>query len=166
MRIMRSGGTFSFLELLEPSEFMSWPEAELNFLLGRRTLSAGFAFLTGSSSKEMTNPLDASASSFSLSVFIAASVSASCSVRWIPAPELDLSEDGPEAGRPAPGCPGSAEPDLRLCLKVDEMVGRVFLVGDGDCSFSDCDGVDAELCTRYVWVAIQWIKNHPKIGPP
>jgi hypothetical protein len=99
MHIMSSGGTFSFLELLDPSEFMCMSDDELNFLLGLRTLSAGFGFFGCSSSNEMTKPFEASVSSLSRSVFMAASVSASSSVSCV-TPELERSEEGPEPASP------------------------------------------------------------------
>ena len=84
--------------------------------------------LGASLSNEITKPLEASASSFKASVFMAAKVSASSSVR--PTPEFDLSEDGPDP---------VSEP-LRACLNAEDKVGLV-LVGEGEVSFS---------CTRYV----------------
>ncbi len=80
MQIMTSGGTFSFLELLLPSEDIS--ETRLFFLLlMRRGFNWGFGFFGVSSSNEIMKPFEASASSLSFSVFMAAKASASSSVR-------------------------------------------------------------------------------------
>ena len=111
MQIMTSGGTFSFLELLLPSDDIS--DTTLFFLLlSRRCFSCGFGFFGVSSSKEMTKPFEASASSFSFSILIAANASASSSVR--PCPERERSEEGPAESPPEP---------LRCCLNVEEIVG-------------------------------------------
>ena len=91
------------------------------YLLG---FSCGFGFLGVSLSKEITNPLEASASSLSFSVLIAANISASSSVS--PTPELDLNDEGPEC---------SPEEPRRLCLKAEDKVG-LCRVGDGELSFS------------------------------
>ena len=96
-----------------PSEDIS--EMMLFFLVaedGLLILSWGLGFFGVSSSKEITNPRPASASSFNFSVFIWAKVSASSSVNSVP-PLLDLNDDGPET---------SPEP-RRLFLKVELMVG-------------------------------------------
>ena len=129
IQIISSGGTFSFLELLLPSEdivsettlfFLAW----LNLLV----FSSGFGFLGVSSSKEITKPLTASVSSFNLSVFILDKVSCSSSVK-LGCPELDLSEDGPPDDAPSPPDP------FRVCLKAEDIDGRLILVGDGEDSF-------------------------------
>ena len=112
MQIMTSGGTFSFRELLLPSEDISETRLFFLLLLIRRCFNWGFGFLGVSSSKEMTKPLEASASSLSFSIFMAASASASSSVR--PWPDNDRSDDGPAESPPEP---------FLCCLNVDEMVG-------------------------------------------
>ena len=76
-----------------------------------------------SESNEITNPLEASRSSFKASVFMAARVSASSSVR--PTPELDLRDGGPDP----------ASDPRRACLNAEDKVGLV-RVGEGEVSFS------------------------------
>ena len=127
MQIISSGGTFSFLELLLPSDDMV-SETTLFFFvwLNLRVLSSGLGFFGVSSSNDMTNPLVASASSFNLSVFIVDNASCSSSVKfgW---PEFDLKDDGPPDDAPSP-----PEPFL-VCLNADDIEGRLtILVGDGD----------------------------------
>jgi hypothetical protein len=112
MQIMTSGGTFSFLELLLPSDEKVSETTLFFLLLMRRCFNCGFGFLGVSSSNEMTKPFEASASSFSFSVLMAAKASASSSVS--PWPERDRSEAGPAESPPDP---------FRCCLNVDEMVG-------------------------------------------
>lgn len=92
--------------------------------LNRRAFNAGLGFLGPSSSKEITKPLEASVSSFNFSVFMAANISASSSVK--PTPELERSEEGPEF------MPSELR---RLCLKAELSVGRC-LEGEGEASFS------------------------------
>ena len=126
MQIISSGGTFSFLELLLPSEYIvSRPIlfffAELNLLFG----SSGFGFFGVSSSKDITNPFVASASSFNVSVFIVANVSCSSSVKF-GCPELDLREDGPPEEAPSPPDP------FRVCLNAEDIDGRLVRVGEGE----------------------------------
>ena len=82
-------------------------------------------FLGVSLSKEITKPLEASASSLSFSVLMAANISASSSVN--PTPEFDLREEGPD--------PGPSPEPFRLCLKAEDSVG-LCLVGEGELSFS------------------------------
>ena len=88
-------------------------------------MSSGFGFFGVSSSNEITNPLVASASSFNLSVFMFSRARCSSSVRfgW---PEFDLNEEGPPEEAPSP-----PEPFL-VCLKADDIDGRLVLVGDGE----------------------------------
>ena len=87
--------------------------------------------LGASSSNEITKPLAASASSLSASVFMAAKVSASSSVR--PTPEFDLKDGGPEEP-PPPGPPPASDP-RRACLNAEDSVGLAGLVGEGEVSF-------------------------------
>ena len=126
MQIISSGGTFSFLELLLPSDdiisetilfFLGW----LNLLV----LSSGLGFLGVSSSKDITNPFVASALSFSLSVFIVDNASCSSSVRF-GCPEFDLRDDGPPDDAPSPPDP------FRVCLNAEDIDGRLIRVGDGE----------------------------------
>ena len=91
----------------------------------RLVLSSGFGFFGVSSSNEITNPFVASASSFNASVFIVDSASCSSSVKF-GCPEFDLKEDGPPDDPPSPPEP------FRVCLKADDIDGRLILVGDGD----------------------------------
>ena len=125
MHIISSGGTFSFLELLLPSEdiisetllFLAW--------LSLLVVSSGFGFLGVSSSKDITKPFVASVSSFNLSVFIVDKACCSSSVKF-GCPELDLREEGPPEEAPSPPDP------FRVCLKAEDIVGRLMRVGEGE----------------------------------
>ena len=118
MQIISSGGTFSFLELLLPSEPIG-SDMKLFFFvwLILLVLSSGLGFLGVSSSNEITKPFVASVSSFNLSVFICDSASCSSSVRlgW---PEFDRSDEGP----PDDDAPSPPDPFL-VCLKAEDIEG-------------------------------------------
>ena len=80
IQIITSGGTFSFLELLLASDDIS--DTKLFFLLLiLRGFNCGLGFFGPLSSKQITKPFEASASSFSFSVLIAERASASSSVK-------------------------------------------------------------------------------------
>ena len=116
-------------EMGNGNEISKWADLRSNAKMQKlndlqsNEIQIGSLTFGASESNEITNPLDASVSSFKASVFMAARVSASSSVR--PTPELDLRDGGPDP---------ASDPRL-ACLNAEDRVGLV-RVGEGEVSFS------------------------------